>query len=93
LDPQPGGNWTLKRLTTDTTSPNGLLLSQDERTLYVAQSDYDGVRELRAYPLQNDDTLGAYTVLHTFGQDARGVQRGVDGMCLDTEGNIIACAG
>ena len=27
------------------------------------------------------------------GQDARGVQRGVDGMCLDTEGNIVACAG
>ena len=46
-----------------------------------------------AYPLRDDDTLGAYTVLHTFGQDARGVQRGVDGMCLDTDGNIIACAG
>ena len=26
-------------------------------------------------------------------KDARGVQRGVDGMCLDTNGNIIACAG
>ena len=50
LDPQPGGNWTLQRMTFDTTSPNGILFSQDERTLYVAQSDYDGVRELRAYP-------------------------------------------
>ena len=37
--------------------------------------------------------VGSYTVLHTFGKDSRGVQRGVDGMCLDTEGNIIACAG
>jgi gluconolactonase len=93
LDPQPDGTWDLKRMTSDTTSPNGILLSQDERTLYVAQSDYDGVRELRAYPLQADETLGAYAVLHTFGQDARGVQRGVDGMCLDTNGHIIACAG
>jgi gluconolactonase len=80
-------------MTFDTTSPNGILFSQDEQTLYVAQSDYDGVRELRAYPLRDDDTLGAYNVLHQFGQDARGVHRGVDGMCLDTEGNIIACAG
>ncbi len=93
LDPQPDGTWELKRMTSDTTSPNGILLSQDERILYVAQSDYDGVRELRAYPLQANDTLGAYTVLHTFGQDARGVHRGVDGMCLDTGGHIIACAG
>jgi gluconolactonase len=93
LDPQPDGDWTLQCMTFDTTAPNGILLSQDERTLYVAQSDYDGVRELRAYSLREDDTLGAYTVLHTFGQDCRGVHRGVDGMCLDTEGHIIACAG
>ena len=95
LDPQPGGDWTLHRITHDTTSPNGILFSRDERTLYVAQSGYSDqwTRELRAYRLQDDDTLGSYTVLHTFGQDARGVQRGVDGMCLDTDGNIIACAG
>ena len=53
---------------------------------------YRGVRELRAYPLQDDDTLGVYAVLHTFGQDTR-VHRGIDGMCLDTDGNIIATAG
>jgi gluconolactonase len=38
-------------------------------------------------------TLGPYTVLHTFGIDQRGPHRGVDGMCFDSEGNIIACAG
>jgi gluconolactonase len=92
-DPQPGGGWSLQRVTFDTTSPNGVLLSKDERTLYVAQSDYAGVRELRAYPLNDDDTLGNYIVLHTFGEDHRGVQRGVDGMVLDSEGNILACCG
>ncbi|MFQ5878805.1 MAG: SMP-30/gluconolactonase/LRE family protein, partial [Dehalococcoidia bacterium] len=87
--------WTIRRMTYDTTSPNGILVSQDQRTLYVAESDYgeDKRRELRAYPIREDGTLGPYTVLHTFGIDQRGVHRGVDGMCLDTEGNIIVCAG
>jgi gluconolactonase len=91
--PQADGGWKLERMTFDTTSPNGVLLSKDEKTLYVAQSDYDGTRELRAYPIQDDGTLGAYVALHTFGNDHRGVQRGVDGMCLDSDGNIVACAG
>ena len=41
-------------MTFDTTRPNGILLSPDERTLYVAQSDYveTAKRELRAYPIQ-----------------------------------------
>ena len=95
LDPGPAaqGGWTLQRMTFDTFAPNGLLFSQDERTLYVVQSDYEGTRDLRAYPLQDDDTLGRFTVLHVFGEDYRGVHRGLDGMCLDTEGNIIAAGG
>ncbi len=80
-------------MTYDTSAPNGILFSQDERTLYVVQSDYQGVRDLRAYPLRDDDTLGSFTVLHVFGEDFQGVHRGLDGMCLDTEGNIIACGG
>jgi hypothetical protein len=80
-------------MTYDTSAPNGILFSQDERTLYVVQSDYQGVRDLRAYPLQDDDTLGHCRVLYRFGEDFRGVHRGLDGMCLDTEGNILACGG
>ena len=92
-DPQAQGGWTLKRMTHGTSAPNGLLMSADERTLYLIQSDYQGIRDLRAYPLRDDDTLGDFTVLHVFGEDFRGVHRGLDGMCLDTEGNIIACGG
>jgi gluconolactonase len=80
--------WPIERLTFDTTRPNGLLISPDERTLYVAQSDYDGPRELRAYPINPDGTLGQYTVAHDFGEN-----RGIDGMCFDTEGNIVATCG
>jgi gluconolactonase len=94
-DPRPGGSYTVTRVTFDTTMPNGILVAPDQRTLYVAESGYasERSRELRAYPIQDDGSLAPYTVLHTFGSDARGVQRGIDGMCFDAEGNIIATAG
>src|SRR5262249_32177733 len=34
-DPQPDGRWSLKRMTYDTTRPNGLLISPDQELLYV----------------------------------------------------------
>jgi gluconolactonase len=90
LDPQPDGTWAIQRITYDTTKPNGLLISPDQKWLYVAQSEYgEGKkRELRAYPIKDDGTVGDYEVLHNFYP-----HRGIDGMCLDTEGNIIATAG
>ena len=95
LDPQGDDSWELTRATYDVSRPNGVLISRDQRTLYVAQSDYDPSqpRQLRAYPINDDGSLGSYTTLHTFGIDSRGVHRGVDGMTLDVDGNIIACAG
>jgi gluconolactonase len=80
--------WPIERLTSDTTRPNGLLLAPDERTLFVAQSDYSGDRQLRAYPIHLDGSLESPKVLHDFG-DARGI----DGMCWDSEGFIVATCG
>jgi gluconolactonase len=90
LDPQPGGSYRITRVTFDTTRPNGLLFSLDHKTLYVAQSGREPTeaRQLRAYPLKSGGTLGAAEILHDFG-----AHRGIDGMRLDTEGNIIATAG
>ena len=90
LDPQPDDGWSTNRVTYDTTRPNGLLFSLDHKTLYVAQSgrEPDEKRELRAYPVNGDGSLGNRTVLHDFG-----AHRGIDGMVLDTEGNIVATAG
>ena len=45
------------------------------------------------YPVRDDGSLGPCTVMHTFGADVRGPHRGVEGMCLDADGNILACAG
>jgi gluconolactonase len=94
-DPQQDGSYTVTRVTFDTTQPNGILVSQDQRTLYVAESGYTrGIaRELRAYPIKGDGSLGTPDVLFTWGEDARGVHRGIDGMCLDADGNIVATAG
>ena len=89
LDESEDG-WDITRVTFDTTRPNGLLFSLDHSILYVAQSGRreDEKRELRAYPVLEDGSLGSYTMLHDFG-----AHRGIDGMVLDTEGNIVATAG
>jgi gluconolactonase len=87
-DPLPDDTWNLTRVTYDTTKPNGLLISPDQKVLYVAQSEYKLKMELRAYPINADGSLGEYSLLHNFSP-----HRGIDGMCLDTEGNIIATAG
>ncbi len=90
VDPGADGAWTTHRVTFDTTRPNGILFSLDYTTLYVAQSGRrpDEKRELRGYPVKGDGSLGEYALLHDFGKN-----RGIDGMTLDTEGNIVATAG
>lgn len=90
LDPVGDDRWEIRRATFDTTRPNGILVSPDQKTLYVAQSEYgkDRKRELRAYSIRDDGSLGPHTVLHNFYP-----HRGIDGMCLDRDGNIVATAG
>ncbi len=87
LDP---GSGTLTRATFDTTRPNGLLFSADEKTLYVVQSDYGegAARELRAYPVGEDGSLGPFRMLHNFFPS-----RGADGLTLTSDGHVMAAAG
>lgn len=90
-DPQADGTFTIVRVTFDTKRPNGLAFSPDERTLYVAESEMPppvGTRQLRAYPVHPDGALGEPAILHDFGPS-----RGIDGMRLDDEGNIVATCG
>ena len=67
-----------------------MLFSLNYDFLYVAQSGRreDEYRQLRAYKVNPDKSLGESEVLHDFGPD-----RGIDGMCLDINGNIVATAG
>ncbi len=82
--------WVTSRVTYDTHKPNGVLLSIDESTLFVADSPKNpkAQRELRAYPINSNGLLKDYTVLHNFG-----VGRGIDGMTMTKHGIIVATAG
>ena len=83
--------WTLKRMTRDTRGPRSLLLSADGETLYVADGDAQRGDQCRllAYSVKRDGGLGLGKTLMEFAP----AERGIEGMCLDREENIVACAG
>lgn len=99
-DPQPNGSsYSTTRVTRDTERPNGVLLSESNNTLYVADSPrapgnyYGGIardapRQLYSYQIFADGTLDDFNVWHDFGPG-----RGIDGMCIDQRGHIVATAG
>jgi gluconolactonase len=78
----------LTQLITDVEKPNGVLLSPDMKTLYVADSNPKGKQQLLAFPLKEDGSVGEKRVLYDFGKG-----RGIDGMAADVKGNLYAAAG
>lgn len=91
LERDGGRAWKLSRVTHGTKGPRSVLLSADEKTLYVADGDVErgDMCELHAYPVQPDGGVGSVKVLLQF----VALERGIEGMCLDSDGNIVACAG
>lgn len=81
---------TVSLVVGDLTRPNGVALSPDEKTLYVAQSD--GARPvIMAYGLQPDGSADKGRVV--FGADGlakQGLKGGFDGMKVDRDGNLWA---
>ena len=91
-DPQGPGNYRLNRATYDTAGPQGVLLSADEKTLYVADGDAErgDVCQLLSYQINEHGSVGHHgKVLLNF----QFGERGIAGMCLDSEGNIICSMG
>ena len=88
---QANDGWRLVRVTHDTSGPRAILLSADEKTLYVADGDAErgNLQRLCSYPVKPDGEVGHVKVMIDFVV----VERGIEGMCLDSDGNIIACAG
>lgn len=74
---------TVTQLLNDLRKPNGMAVSPDMQTLYVADAP-----NLLAYPLKADGTVGDRRVLHDFGR-----VRAIDGMSVDAKGNIYGAAG
>jgi gluconolactonase len=63
--------------------PNGLALSADERSLFIAQSHTDDVLQVE---IRNDETAGDREVY------ARGIERVPDGLAFDIAGNLyVSC--
>ena len=79
----------LTLLTKEMTRPNGIALSPDEKTLYVAQSDPKKAIWM-AYPLKADGTIGAGRVFADV-TSMVGKYKGLpDGMKIDSKGNLFA---
>ncbi len=89
FDPASG---QVTRATAEISKPNGLIISPDGKTLYVAETNNGSnfgkhagaVRmALHALPIHSDGTLGGPKLLAKF--SARG---GIDGMTVDSQGRI-----
>jgi gluconolactonase len=81
-------NGTVTQIIGDVQKPNGIIISPDMKTLYLADNHPSKNRYLLAYPLNDDGTVGKKKVLHDFAPD-----RGIDGMAIDIKGNVYATAG
>jgi gluconolactonase len=85
---KPDGELTL--LTKEMTRPNGIGLSPDEKTLYVANSD-PAQAIWKAFPVKEDGTLGEGKVLHDATADVKAGKPGLpDGLKVDQKGNVFA---
>lgn len=83
----PDGVVTL--LTKELERPNGIALSPDEKTLYVASSH--GPRPIwMAYPVLDDGTIGAGKVFFDATELAKTRKGAPDGMEVDEHGNLFA---
>ncbi len=83
----PAGTVTL--LTQSMTLPNGIGLSPDEKTLYVAQSD-PAAALWRAFPVNDDGTLGEGRLFYDATQWVSQRPGLPDGMVIDQTGNVWA---
>ena len=85
----PSGAVTLA--TRDVEKPNGILVSHDGKTVYVADTNSDpkGNHQLVAFRVQADGTLTGKRILYDFGPD----RRPIDGMTMDAAGRIYAAGG
>jgi gluconolactonase len=74
----------------DIEKPNGIVISPDDKTLYLLETHPDAgrARMIRAYDLQPDGSVTNMRVFHNFYPGRSG-----DGMTIDTQGNLYVAAG
>jgi len=77
------------RLLDNLPNPNGVILSPDEKTLYVIPSSQ---RQMMAYPVEAPGKLGAGRVFCELAQRRPGGNSGGDGLAVDVQGNLYITA-
>jgi gluconolactonase len=83
----PDGKLSL--LTKEMERPNGIGLSPDEKTIYIANSH--GPRlVIMAFPLNANGTLGKGRVFYNAGDTADKLPGSCDGLVVDKRGNVFA---
>jgi gluconolactonase len=78
------------RLIDDLPRPNGVILSPDEKTLYVVPS---GQKQMMSYPVEAPGKLGKGKVLCELAQAKQGGNSGGDGLTVDVKGNLYITSG
>lgn len=78
------------RLIDDLKAPNGVILSPDEKTLYVIPSLQ---KEMMAYPVEGPGKLGAGRVFCSLKQPEGKDNTGGDGLTVDSKGNLYITSG
>lgn len=82
----PEGNVTL--IIKDLVRPNGVALSPDHKTLYVAQSDVKAY--IMSYPIKPDGSVGEGKLLFDASYlNQQGLKGAPDGLKVDQKGNIF----
>ena len=94
---------TVTRVATDCGKCNGILISPDQKTMYIISNDngffeFQNLKEgektlqsahlLQAYDVAADGKLSNRRVLIDYSKNEKGACSGPDGMIADTEGNI-----
>jgi len=77
----------LTRVIDDLVRPNGIILSPDEKTLYVAD---EGGKQIFAYDINIPDSPGSPTNARRFSDMGPGLGGGCDGMTTDAAGRLYA---
>jgi gluconolactonase len=81
---------TMTLLTKEMTFPNGIALSPDEKTLYVANSD-PAKAIWMAFPVKEDGTISEGKVFADVTSSVSPAKKGLpDGMKVDASGNLFA---
>jgi len=80
----------ISRILDNLPNPNGVILSPDEKTLYVIPT---GQADMMAYPVESNGKIGKAKVFCTLKQPDGKSNTGGDGLSIDIKGNLYITSG